>query len=131
MEYENIKSSNWYMEGFECTLENGELSFAAGSLVMPSETLAYEAFEFDVEGDEEIPVVYDVYLLANGEPHVDRTEVSSNNVAFYDGTEEVRHCLMSFQLNPGDIIDNLTLVLRNVIKEDSDETEPEPQQPDA
>lgn len=115
IERANIKVDNWHTEGFECEIVGDEIRFSAGSVVKGESTLSYDAFSFDVEGDEELSVVYDVYLLASGDVDVMRTEIGADTVAFYDGEGEVIHCLTSLEIPKGDSLPELTLTVRNVV----------------
>lgn len=70
--YENIKIEGAHTKGFEATYENKVLSFAKGLLCLGTTEYEYkEGFSFDVVGDIEIPVLYNVFLTRNnGEPSV-------------------------------------------------------------
>src|SRR5690606_34749695 len=108
VEYANIEATNWHTTGFETTLVNGLVSIATGSVIMAHRQVDYDAIEFELEADAEIPVAYDVYLLGNGTQDVVRTEVGIDTLSAYEGEEELVHCLISLQIEPGETLSSLS-----------------------
>lgn len=91
------------MEGFEVTSTSSTLSVGEGTYenFTGAETsiTTYEAFEFDVEGDDELPVVYQAYLIEGGTKiYLERTEVTINTVPFYAGDEQPSHLLLQVKV---------------------------------
>lgn len=119
--YENIENREWKTEGFECSLSGDVVSFGAGTVTFPSESYTFESFDFLIEGDPDIPVQYDVFLLRNNEVDVMRTELGLDTVAFYDGEEALLHCLMSVVITPGAESSSLSLAVRNVVLQELSE----------
>jgi hypothetical protein len=65
----------------------------------------YPAFDLQLEGDEEVPVVYDIYLLRlpsnSGKVYqIDRTELSDDNIPMYTGEDTIEYCLIHIIIPP-------------------------------
>lgn len=58
----------------------------------------YPEIEFDVVADDEFDVLYDVYLLVDGNIQVDRSELGSDMIAGYSGEVPLRHTILTFIL---------------------------------
>lgn len=93
----NAAVDNAFTEGFGVSFSGpSTLCVTAGSLIIQDEVHSYEGFEFDIDASNEFDTIYDVYLLEDCSVHVDRTEMAADTLAFYEGTEPIRHTLMSF-----------------------------------
>lgn len=65
----------------------------------------YPAFILDVEPDEELQVVYDVFLLSENADsgfniHIDRTEMNEGKMPMYEGETPLLHTLLTFIVPP-------------------------------
>lgn len=131
--YASIGIDDIFTEGFEASFPSA-MSFAvtAGTFNKVSEsgiaTRNFPAFEFDLEADPELTVVYDVYLLrVEGEAfpvHVDRTVLGYDTLAIYDGTEEVLHCLSSIVLPPNTTsLQGVDISIRNLVQQEEASTD--------
>ncbi|MFE4029136.1 hypothetical protein ACFX4N_23565 [Priestia sp. YIM B13551] len=94
------------------------------------ETDEYSAFTFDIESDNLVNVIYDVYLLdlpstSGYEVHIDRTEMDGNNVPFYEGEDTIKFLLMSFMVPPNtNTLDDVQINIKEVVRNnDSDSAE--------
>lgn len=123
----DINITNIFTEGFETSTPSGMLlSIGEGTFVKfdvesPIVRL-FPAFEFDLEADDELDVVYDVYLLdgnnEQGVPvHVDRTEMGFESMAIYEGATPLLHCLMSIVVPPNTTnLADVAITVRNIVK---------------
>lgn len=125
--YANINISNVFTEGFEAsvpsdmTLRIGEGTFVKFDVESPIVRL-FPAFEFELEADNELDVLYDIYLLngnnESGVPvHVDRTELGFESLAIYEGTTPLLHCLASILVPPNTTnLNDISITMRNIFK---------------
>jgi hypothetical protein len=137
---ENISTmSNAETLGFEVTTSGLTVQVSEGSFVFyrrdekenpedeqtyTEEKTDFPAFSFDVVPDDAadgalIDVIYDVYLVKDkdGNPsiHIDRTEYAEENIAFYDGEDELLHTLMSIRVPPlAESLDNANIVVNKI-----------------
>lgn len=105
--YRDIESSGFGTEGFVPSVTNMTIEISEGKLKLEDSTHEYPSFSFEVEADESLNVVYDVYLLdtTDGENsiHIDRTEMGGNSLAFYQESYKMLHCIMTLMVSPKSI----------------------------
>lgn len=138
---ENIKNETIFSTGFDVTtispmglsISEGAMTVVvnkrefdeAGNMYLAKFPIVrnYPSFELDIEPDDELSVVYDVYLLEEDSAegyniHVDRTEMNKGIIAHYEGDTPMLHCLMSFTVPPNTTdISNLEIRVRNFTAE--------------
>ena len=121
--YLEINALNYHTEGFAVTCGPSSIFVSEGSMTIHSAygttLFEYPSFEFEVECDKDVSVVYDVYLLEYNNPedariHIDRTEMVMNTVPMYEGDIQHLHCLMSFEMTCGSDIQDVSINVRTV-----------------
>lgn len=127
--YANIEMGNVFTEGFEAsvssgmTLTIGEGVFSKYDVEFP-EVRIFPGFEFDLEADDELDVIYDVYLLRDNNEngvaiHVDRTEIGFETMAIYQGTAPLLHCLASIVVPPNTTsLQDVPITIRNITNDE-------------
>lgn len=126
-------STNFYTEGFGVSFpEPFSIKVDTGNLCYIEKTgvhvvHTYPEFEFDVEVDANLPVVYDVQLLEDGSIQIDRTEIGEDSVPFYTGEILLQHTLLTFVLLPTDSLDTVEIKFNNVLVVNPDEATSEQQ----
>jgi hypothetical protein len=94
-------------------------------MVEDVETDEYPSFTFEVVPDNLVPVIYDVYLLdlpskSGNIIHIDRTEIGEDDMAFYEGEDDLRFLLMSFSVPPNATdLDNVSINVKSVVRNDA------------
>lgn len=134
IKYADINISNVFTEGFQASTPSAmSLAVTAGSFTkfdssaeansdeMRINTRNFPAFEFDLAADEELDVVYDVYLLqVEGDVvpiHIDRTVIGYETMAIYEGDNTPLHCLLSITLPPKTTsLQNVEVTVKNIVK---------------
>jgi len=106
--YREHESSGFGTEGFIPSVTNMTIEVSEGKLKLDDNIHEYPSFSFDVEADESLNVVYDVYLLDTHEEgssviHIDRTELGRESLAFYQENYSMLHCIMTFIVSPKSI----------------------------
>lgn len=101
--------SGVYTNGFEVVLQDKTVMIYDGSIhfsiptedgKLVKEDYTFSGFKFDITPDDELPVVYDVYLCADNTAEVERTEIGGGQLASYSGTKELLHCICTFVVHP-------------------------------
>lgn len=132
IKYENIEVDNVFTEGFELSLPSAtSIAITAGMFshakTQGIEVVTFPSIEFDVEGDAELSVQYDVYLLSKAgsdgfNVEVNRTELGMNTLALYEGDGELQHVLLSFTLPPNtNDLNGIELNVRNIVQTPKEE----------
>lgn len=141
IKYENIEVDNLNTEGFEVTLPDKlSIKFAEGTFTRFTSSgkvvKTFPEIEFDVEPDDELLVIYDVYLLDVPDSeedcmYVERTELGLLAIPIYSGEAPLLHCLMSIQVPPNTKkLSDLSLTVRtinHVVREEVPEVQTVPE----
>jgi hypothetical protein len=89
------------------------ISVSSGSLNIERldgelKTLSYPQFSFEVESDNDLDVVYDIYLLdqpsnSGNLIHIDRTEMGIDAIPTYEGEDTLAFTLATFLVPKGTV----------------------------
>lgn len=143
---ENLSvTKDFWLEGFSLSLSpEFQLTVSEGATkqdvrkksgnmtVNMTDNLTYPEFSFFIEPDKDLQVIYDVYLLYPTETipeedsiQIDRTEIGSDDtIAFYEGEQELNHCLLTIQVPSGNpTTDEIGITVNRVDKKQPNPTE--------
>lgn len=101
-----IEADNYWTEGFNLSLQSSllvQIEEGVFSRVSDNEiiTINYEGFQFEVESDPSFSVVYDIFLLEDGNPFINRTVWGGDNIPIYEGDLSILFTLSSFVIPSG------------------------------
>lgn len=123
-----IKTDNYWTDGLNISLSDPmTLDVTGGSFHHRNRqeeiVTEFEPFSFDIDSDPEFEVVYDVYLLQNGEPYVLRSVWAGDVIPAYTGEVPLVFTLATFVLPPATTsLDNINIQMNKAVKEDEEVT---------
>lgn len=129
IKHEVFKISGANTEGFNATYENNVLTFSKGIFSLGEREFSYpEGFSFDVVGDNEIPVLYSVFLTqVKGTPSVSVSRVemldSAPQSTELEEGEELLHLLTTFVIPAKSNNFDIEVRLLERVVEDEDQSE--------
>jgi len=115
-----------YTNGFDITTDGLSITFGEGSITFTHdknkngvleeveiERYRFESFTLDIEPDDELYVLYDFYLCADGFVDIMRFEMTPDTIPHYIGESEILHCICNFVIEPkAQSLDNTNVNVR-------------------
>lgn len=91
-----------YTEGFEVAVDNSTVTFNGGKIAFTenNEIFEFEAFGFDIVPDNELPVIYNIFLCGDNTVAVTRHELAVDVLPVYEGDKELLHLLGVIEIMP-------------------------------